>query len=66
MDLLRKISSFGATVEDIKTIYRLCVRSQLEQSAVVRSSSITKQNKERVQIPALTLIRQRGGGKFAP
>ena len=35
MELLRKVASFGAKVEDLKTIYILFVRSQLEQSAVV-------------------------------
>ena len=59
MELLRKVASFGAKVEDLKTIYILFVRSQLEQSAVVWSSSLTEQNKadlERVQRSALKII----------
>ena len=59
MELLRRVASFGAKVEDLKTIYILFVRSQLEQSAVVWSSSLTEQNKadlERVQRSALRII----------
>ena len=59
MELLRIVASFGAKVEDLKTIYMLFVRSQLEQSAVVWSSSLTEQNKadlERVQRSALKII----------
>ena len=59
MELLRKVASFGAKVEDLKTIYILFIRSQLEQSAVVWSSSLTEQNKadlERVQRSALKII----------
>ena len=59
MELLRRVASFGAKVEDLKTIYILFVRSQLEQSAVVWSSSLTGQNKadlERVQRSALKII----------
>ena len=59
MELLRKVASFGAKVEDLKTIYILSIRSQLEQSAAVWSSSLTEQNKadlERVQRSALKII----------
>ena len=42
MELLRKVASFGAKVKDLKTIYILFIRSQLEQSAVVWSSSLTE------------------------
>ena len=59
MELLRRVASFGANIEDLKTIYILFVRSQLEQSAVVWSSSLTEQNKadiERVQRSALKVI----------
>ena len=59
MELIRTASSFGASIEDLKTIYKLFVRSQLEQSAVVWSSSLTDQNKadlERVQRSAVKVI----------
>ena len=59
MELIRKASSFGASIDDLKTIYKLFVRSQLEQSAVVWSSSLSDQNKadlERVQRSALKII----------
>ena len=52
MEILRRVSSFGASVEDLKDIYILFVRSLLEQSAVVWHSSLTKDNEqdlERVQ-----------------
>ena len=35
MQLLRKNASFGASIEDLKTIYILNVRSVLEQSFIV-------------------------------
>ena len=35
MALLRKVASFGAPLEDLKTIYVLFIRSILEQSATV-------------------------------
>ena len=59
MELLRKASSFGASIDDLKTIYILFVRSQLEQSTVVCGSSLTDKNKadlERVQRSALKKI----------
>ena len=46
MSLLRKLSEFGASEEDKKTVYILFVRSLLEQSAVVWGSSLTLENKE--------------------
>ena len=59
MELLRKVASFGASKEDLKTIYILFVRSQLEQNSVVWHSSITEENKcdlERVQKSAVRII----------
>ena len=59
MEILRRVSSFGAPVEDLKDIYILFVRSLLEQSAVVWHSSLTKENEqdlERVQKNALRII----------
>ena len=59
MELLRKVSSFGASVEDMKTIYTLFVRSLLEQSATVWHSSLTQGNcddLERVQKSAFKII----------
>ena len=59
MELLRRVASFGTDIQDLKTIYILFVRSQLEQSSVVWHSSLTEQQKndlERVQKSALKII----------
>ena len=59
MQLLRRVASFDASVEDLKQIYFLFVISQLEQSAVVWHSSLSEDNKsdlERVQKSALKII----------
>ena len=59
MEILRRVSSFGAPIEDLKDIYVLFVRSLLEQSAVVWHSSLTKENEqdlERVQKNAFRII----------
>ena len=56
---MRKVSSFGASVEDMKTIYTLFVRSLLEQSATVWHSSLTQGNcddLERVHKSAFKII----------
>ena len=42
MELLRRVASFGASLDDMKTIYYLFVRSLLEQSATVWQSSLTE------------------------
>ena len=41
MQLLRKIVSFGAPIQDLKQIYILFIRSLLEQSATVWHSSLS-------------------------
>ena len=59
MVLLRKLSQFGASRDDLKTIYISYVRSVLEQNAVVWHSSLTEENSqdlERVQKSACKLI----------
>ena len=59
MEILRRVSSFGAPVKDLRDIYVLFVRSLLEQSATVWHSSITQQNSddlERVQKNAFRII----------
>ena len=59
MELLRRLASFGPSLDDLRNIYILFVRSQLEQSAVVWHSSLTEQNRndlERVQKSALKVI----------
>ena len=61
MELVRRVASFGTSVEDLKTIYILFVRSHLEQSATVWHSSLTQDNRddlERVQKSALKIILQ--------
>ena len=59
MQLLRKISNFGASWDDLKNIYILYIRSLLEQSCTVWHSGLTEENAldlERVQKSALRLI----------
>jgi hypothetical protein len=59
MELLRRVASFGTNMQELRNIYILFVRSQLEQSAVVWHSSLTEENKgdlERVQRSAMKII----------
>ena len=59
MKIVTKVASFGASISDLKTIYFLFVRSQLEQSVVVWNSSLSAENindLERVQKSALKII----------
>ena len=59
MEILRKLSSYSPTIEDMKHIYILYIRSVLEQSCVVWHSALTEENSdtlERVQKCALKLI----------
>ena len=59
MELVRKVASFGTSVDDLKTIYFLFIRSLLEQSATVWHSGLTEENSndlERVQKSALKII----------
>ena len=61
MEILRRISSFGAPMEDMKNIYVLFIRSLLEQSATLWHSSLTNENiedLERVQKNAFRIILQ--------
>ena len=44
MELLRKVASFGTNVEEKRNIYILFIRSVLEQSCVVRHSSLTRRS----------------------
>ena len=59
MQLLHKVSGFGASVEDMKIIYFSYIRSILEQSSNVWHSSLSKDNEnnlERVQKACLKII----------
>ena len=59
MEILRRVSNFGAPIQDLIDIYVLFVRSLLEQSVTVWHSSLTQQNiedLERVQKNALRII----------
>ena len=59
MELLRKMSHFKPTMEDMKTVHTTYIRSVLEQSCVVWHSSLTQHNRndlERVQKNALRII----------
>ena len=62
MELLRKVASFGTSMDEKKNIYILYVRSILEQSCVVWHSSLTKENicdLERIQKNAVRIIMGR-------
>ena len=59
LELLRKVSSFGTSIEEMKNIYVLYIRSVLEQSCVVWHSRLTEENShdlERVQKAAMKII----------
>ena len=59
MEMLRRLSNFSPTIEDMKHIYILYIRSVLEQSCVVWHSALTEDNSdelERVQKSALKLM----------
>ena len=59
LQILHKISDFGASLNDLKQIYILFTRSILEQSSPVWHSSLTQDNSddlERVQKSALKII----------
>ena len=59
MQLLRKISSCGGSIEDMKHIYIVFIRSILETSSSVWHKSLTKENEnylERIQKTAFRLI----------
>ena len=59
MQLIRKVASFGTSVDELKNVYILFIRSLLEQSAVVWHSSLTQENiddLERVQKSAVKII----------
>ena len=59
MELLRRVASFGASVNDLKNIYFLFIRSLLEQSAPLWHSSLSQENRkdiERIQKSAMTII----------
>ena len=61
MEILRKISPFGASLDEMKNIYILYVRSLLEQSCTVWHSGLTAENAqdlERIQKTALKIILQ--------
>ena len=62
MELLRKISSFGATLSELTNIYVLYIRSLLEQSCTVWNSGLTQEdseNLERVQKSASGLFSKK-------
>ena len=57
--MLRKVASFGASISDMKDIYKMFVRCALEYSSSVWHRSLTQDNisdLERVQKSALRII----------
>ena len=59
MTILTKVAEFCPSVDELKNIYILFIRSLLEQSAVVWHSGLTKENEsdlERVQKSAVKII----------
>ena len=58
MELLRRVSSFGASWDELKNIYILYIRSLLEQSCTVWHSGLTEENcqdLERIKKTALKI-----------
>jgi hypothetical protein len=49
MELLRKVASFGTSIEEKKNIYIIYIRSILEQSCVVWHSSLTAENAQELE-----------------
>ena len=61
MELLRRVTSFGASNAELTNIYILYIRSLLEQSCTVWHSGLTEENSqdlERIQKSALRIILQ--------
>ena len=59
MQLFRRVASFGASINDMKHIYTLFVRSALEHSSSVWHRSLTQENEnslERIQKSAFRII----------
>ena len=59
MELVRKVAEFTTPVEENREIYKMYIRSILEQSSVVWHSSLSSENAEdleRVQKAAVRLI----------
>ena len=59
MTILKKLYEFQVTISDLIQIYKIYIRSILEQNSVIWSSSITSEeigNLERVQKVALRII----------
>ena len=59
MELLRRVAGFGTSVDELKDVYFLFVRSFLEPSATVWHSSLTEENindLERVHKSAVKII----------
>ena len=59
MELIRKLSGFGAPTNDLKTVYLTFIGSLCEQSCSVWNSSLTLENEqdlERIQKVALKII----------
>ena len=59
MTILQKLNSFNVPIEDLVTIYKLYVRSLVEQNVAVWNSSITVEeceDLERVQKVAIKII----------
>ena len=59
MILLRKVASFGASIDDMKNIYILYIRSILEQSCVVWHSSLTEENSQDLERIQKSAVRTR-------
>ena len=61
MELLRKVTSFGASYSELVNIYIMYIRSLLEQFCTVWHSGLTEENSqdlERIQKSALRIILQ--------
>ena len=62
--LLRKVASFSSSIEDMKLIYILYIRSILEQSCVVWHSRLTVENTDDIEIIQKCALKIILGNKY--
>ena len=64
MRLLHKMQEYNASVEDMKVIYFLFIRSVIEQSCVVWHSSLTQENSESIEHVQKCAVRLMLQGRY--
>ena len=59
MELVRKMASFGTSVDDLKNIYFHFIRSLLEQSATVWHSGLSDENSNEIERMNIILFKKK-------